>query len=56
MECVSRIQKTNNLFGFPVVMIYFWIVVYSFFQELKERDRMNLNSPAEMKRLTFSNV
>ena len=33
-------------------MIYFWLVVYSFFNQLKELERMNINSAAEMKRLT----
>ncbi|XP_032778977.2 uncharacterized protein LOC116917570 [Daphnia magna] len=35
-----------------LVMIYFWLVVFSFFQQLRENDQMNINSPAEMKRLT----
>ncbi|KZR98428.1 Uncharacterized protein APZ42_006161, partial [Daphnia magna] len=34
-----------------LVMIYFWLVVFSFFQQLRENDQMNINSPAEMKRL-----
>lgn len=37
---------------YAVVMIYFWLVVFSFYQELREREQMNINSPAEMKRLT----
>lgn len=39
-----------------LVMIYFWLVVFSFYQQLRERDRMNINSPAEMKRLTTSQL
>jgi len=36
-----------------LIMMYFWLVVFSFFQELRERDRMELNAPVEMKtRLT----
>jgi len=35
------------------VMIYFWLVVFSYFQELRDRKRMEINAPAEMKtRLT----
>jgi hypothetical protein len=40
------------IFAFSVVMIYFWLVVFSFFQQLRENEQMNINSPAEMKRLT----
>jgi len=35
-----------------LVMIYFWLVVFSFFNQLKEWERMNISSAAEMKRLT----
>lgn len=33
-------------------MIWYWLVVFSLFQELRERDQMIVNSPAEAKRLT----
>lgn len=33
-------------------LIWYWLVVFSLFQELRERDQMIINSPAEMKRLT----
>jgi len=33
-------------------MIWYWLVVFSLFQELRERDQMIINSPAEAKRLT----
>jgi hypothetical protein len=36
------------IFAFSVVMIYFWLVVFSFFQQLRENEQMNINSPAEM--------
>lgn len=35
------------------VMIYFWLVVFSYYQELRDRKRMEVNASAEMKtRLT----
>jgi len=49
-------ENFNIIYYFSVVMIYFWLVVFSFYQQLCERDRMNINSPAEMKRLTTSQL